>query len=216
MRRPFISEERFIRNVLSRHGHVTLPKLGDIVEEYYADFPNSRGVRFNNDFVLQFVPHGKLANFASHCVSILPNTLGSELFVVFDKRTSMPLRTELMGGGAFPAKHFKKYIDRIEAELSALALQIDLRGGAYCRIFVVGNDICFLFFPTDPRPISIGGASSATMWSPINDRGFERGRSLGVCGRLDRDPCRANRFETRCNGDTKALQSRITWLRRSH
>ena len=152
MRELFISERRYIRNVLWEQSRVSLETSGPVVVEHYAPPRTSSRVRFNNDFSLQFVPSERLVRFKSVGASILPNTIGVDVFVTIDEQTSQPLMTELLGGEAFSLKYFKEHVDKVEERLAKLSHPINLRRTSYCRIFVIGNDICFLAFLNNEIP----------------------------------------------------------------
>jgi hypothetical protein len=94
--------------------------------------------------------------FKSFGASILPNTIGADVFVTVDEQTSQPLMTELLGGEAFSLKYFKEHVEKVEDRLAELSHPIDLRRTSYCRIFVIENDICFLAFPNDAIPVIRG------------------------------------------------------------
>ena len=118
MRELFISERRYIRNVLWKHAAVSLETSGPVVIEYYAPPRTASRVRFNNDFSLQFVPNDKLVRFRSFGASILPNAMGVDVFVTVDEQTSQPLMTELLGGEAFSINYFKEHIEKVEVHLA--------------------------------------------------------------------------------------------------
>ena len=154
MRELFVSERRYIRNMLLRYRNIEIAEFGKVLVEEYSPPRVHAQTRFNNDYVLQFVKD--LSNFESCCASVLPNTLGAELFLTFDRDTFRPLRTELLAGEAFPVRFFKHYIEIIEERLCRLSQNIQLRKCAYCRILVIENDICFLAFPNEEVPIALG------------------------------------------------------------
>jgi hypothetical protein len=156
MRELFISERRFIRNVLSKQSQDYVEMSGPVVVEYYAPPRKRSPLRFNNDFSLQFVPSEQLANFKSFGAAILPNTVGVDVFVTVDEETSQLLMAELLGGEAFSARFFKEHIEKIESRLTQLSCPIELRRASYCRIFVIENEICFLAFPNEPMPVVRG------------------------------------------------------------
>lgn len=158
MRSLFVSEQRYIRNVLLQHRHIDADAVsfGKVLLEYYP--PSRRPARhrfkFNCDFMLQF--DERLDNCKSCCTSILPNTLGADVFVTFDEVTSRPLRTELLGGDAFSIEYYRDYIEQVEVCLSRLSYPVSIRQCRYVRIFVIENDICFLAFPHDDAPVMKG------------------------------------------------------------
>jgi hypothetical protein len=155
-RELFISERRYIRNVVWKQAQIPLETMGPVTVEYYAPPRTPSRVRFNNDFMLQFVPHDRLVKFKSFGAQILPNTLGVDVFVTVDQQTFQPLMTELLGGEAFPIKYFREHIEKVEDRLDRLLCPINLRRTSYCRVFVVENDICFLAFKNDNVPVVKG------------------------------------------------------------
>src|ERR1700682_1384962 len=100
MRELFISEHRYIRNMLLRYRNVEFLDYGLVLVEEHSSQHSPTRPRFNNDYMLQFVDD--LRNFESCSSTVLPNTSGADVFVTFDKHTSRPLRTELLAGEAFP------------------------------------------------------------------------------------------------------------------
>jgi hypothetical protein len=156
MRDLFISEQRYIRNIVWKYTQFLPKTCHPVVVEYYAPPRTSSRVRFNNDFRLQFVPSDRLINFKSFGAHVLPNTLGIDVFVTVDQQTSEPLMTELLGGEAFSIEYFKEHVEKVEHRLAELSHPINLRQVSYCRIFVIENDICFLAFPNGATPV-VGG-----------------------------------------------------------
>jgi len=156
MRDLFVSEQRYIRNLLWHWTKTKLKSFDPIVTEYYAPPRSSSGIRFNNDFFLQFISSDKLQNIKSFNASILPNTIGADIFLTVDRNTCTPLRTELLAGEAFSIKYYKEYVGQIEKRLSQLSHQVHLNKCAYLRIFVIENDICFLAFPQETTPVMRG------------------------------------------------------------
>ena len=92
----------------------------------------------------------------AYCTSVLPNTLGSDIFVSLDKHSLAPVRTELLTGDAFPLRYFKEYIEIIEYHMDKLSHPITIRNASYCRIFVIDNSISFLAFTNDSLPVMRG------------------------------------------------------------
>src|SRR5262249_24923165 len=152
-RELFVSERRYIRNMLLRHRGVEVSTFPVVVTEEYGPVRGEPS-GFNDDFALQF--RERMTNFQTCLETILPNTLGADLCVTYDVETSQPLRTELMGGGAFSSAYYKRYIAEVEMALDRLSWPIDLRACAYCRVFVIEGDICFLAFPRDSSPVVRG------------------------------------------------------------
>jgi hypothetical protein len=166
MRSLFKSELRVIRNILSKHVGREVPQPLNLVSEYYVP---PRGVatarRFNLDFVLEFVDRTSMTqNHVSFAASILPNTIGVDVFVTFDKESYAPLVMELMGGEGLPPGYFRKYIDRIDEYCNGYrttleptrTLPFTIPDAHYARVLVVNNDICFLVFPDSNVPIQFG------------------------------------------------------------
>lgn len=156
MRELFLSERRYIANIVRQRTGTTLNRFDPVLLEHYAQ-PRSRSVtRFNNDFFLQFVPQGTLTNHESYSTTILPNTIGADVFVTIQKETRRLLRTELLSGEAFPIRYFEEYCQQIEERLKSCGHRLRLAECAYCRVFVIQNDICFLVFPAEKSPIVSG------------------------------------------------------------
>jgi hypothetical protein len=160
IRELFISERRYIQNVLWNRAQVRFESSGPVMVEHYAPPRTAAQVRFNNDYFLQFVSNDdrQIINSKAYCAPVLPNTLGVDVFVSVDERTSQPFMTELLGGEAFSMKYFKEHIEKIESRLAQLSRPIELRRTSYCRIFVIENEICFLAFPNEPAPVVRGEA----------------------------------------------------------
>jgi hypothetical protein len=156
MRGMFLSEKRCVRNTLLRHRSVEFDQFEDVMIEHYSPPRFSTGGHFNLDYYLQFVEDAAIRNCRSFCARVLPNTMGAEVFVTIDKDTSRLLRMELLCGEAFPIKYFRQHIDQIEDELRRLSVSVRLGRSAYCRVFVIENDICFLAFPSDSSPVMRG------------------------------------------------------------
>jgi hypothetical protein len=154
MRELFLSEHRYINNILREFTGIGMQASDSIVREYYAPPRTRSRLRFNNDYSLEFVSEEDRSKVATKAYGsvILPNTLGVQVFLVVDARTSKPLMTELLGGEAFPIKYFKEHVEKIEDRLTQLSCPINFHRTSYCRIFVVGCDICFLAFPNDANP----------------------------------------------------------------
>lgn len=147
MRTIFVSEERCIRNILRTRLGVEWQGTLSVVAEYCVPpDKQSRGPIFNRDFVLYFVDPDGIENFCSRCAHVLPNTLGSEVFVTVDRKTHEPLMAELLSGAAFPLRYFKRYVAEVENELARLGMHISIRKCVECRIFVIADEICFLCF----------------------------------------------------------------------
>lgn len=156
MRELFISERRYIHNVLRKHAIASLEASDIVVAEYYAPARTSSRTRFNNDFSLHLVPMDRIDRFKSCCAGILPNTIGVDVFVTIDDHTGKPLMTELLGGEALPITYYDEHIEKVEMQLSLLSRPIRFRKTLYCRVFVIENDICFLAFPNHSTPVVRG------------------------------------------------------------
>lgn len=158
MRELFISERRYIDNILWKWAKVRVEPFGPVVIEEYSPPRTKSRVRFNNDFLLQFVSREERLDLPTEAFGspILTNTLGVDVFLLVHAQTLQPLRTELLGGEGFEMRHFKEHIDTIEKHLANLSCPINLRRTKYCRIFVIENNICFLAFPNHLLPVSRG------------------------------------------------------------
>jgi hypothetical protein len=158
MRELFISERRYISNILLKCAGIHLQTSGPVVREYYTPPRTASRVRFNNDYVMELVSEDRLKTVKTKAYGalILPNSLGVHVFLTMDERTSQPLMTELLGGEAFSMKYFKEHIEKVEDRLANLSPPINLRRTSYCRIFVIENDICFLAFLNDDTPVLRG------------------------------------------------------------
>ncbi len=55
MRDLFVSERRYIRNMLVRHQNIEVAEFGQVLIEQYSPPRTRARTRFNNDYVLQFV-----------------------------------------------------------------------------------------------------------------------------------------------------------------
>ena len=158
MRNLFISEQRYICNILRECAGVHVQTCDPVINEYYAPPRAKSSVRFNNDYFLKLVSEECLsaATTKAYGALIHPNLLGVHVFLVVDEKTSKPLMTELLGGEAFSLKYFQEHVEKIEDQLAQLSHPIKLRQTSYCRIFVIENDICFLAFPYSSTPIVRG------------------------------------------------------------
>jgi hypothetical protein len=157
MRELFISERRYIENVISKCMGLRRQVSGRVAREYYAPPRSTSKVRFNNDYFLELAS-GRSSGVTSRSYGavILPNTIGVDVFVTVDQQTFQPLMTELLGGEAFSLRYFKEHVDKVEDRLAELSRPVKLRRTSYCRVFVIENDICFLAFPNDVAPIVRG------------------------------------------------------------
>jgi len=156
MRELFISERRYLENVLRMQGH-EFGNIGEhLVSEFYSPPRTSSIPRFNNDFSLYFVPNDCIVNCKSYCAPILPNAMGADVFVTVDSESGMLLMSELLGGEAFPIAYYQQYVEIVEARLEQLSNPVNFRRTSYCRTFVVDNDICFLAFLSDNTPVPRG------------------------------------------------------------
>ncbi len=78
--------------------------------------------------------------------------MGAEVFVTINTVTGEPVMTELLSGEAFSLKYYRRYADQVEAEIARLGVPLRFRRAEYCRMFVIGGDVCFLLFPDDSEP----------------------------------------------------------------
>jgi hypothetical protein len=104
-------------------------------------------------------------NFVSFARSVLPNTIGADVFVTVDKDSLAPLVVTMQQGAAFPIRYFRNYVAEVESLLrtqcrhSAVAARASigsLDASGYCRILVVGNEITFLVYPQSNEPVNTG------------------------------------------------------------
>lgn len=156
MRDLFLSEARFIENMILREGIGSVRTPDRVAIEYYAPPRTSKAISFNSDFFLQFVEMEDLKDFRSVCCPVRPNTMGAEVFLTLDKMTGAPLRAELIAGEAFEAEYFSSEIERIEREVSRTGISVNIAQSKYARVFIVENEICFLVFPDEPEPTMRG------------------------------------------------------------
>lgn len=158
VRELFISEYRYIENILSKWTDVKRSMIGSVILENHCPVHGESRIAFNNDYSLQFASADKLVELKAVAFSapVLPNTLGADVFLLVDEDTSQVLETELLGGQSFQMHYFKEHIEKIEEYLSRLSCPLKLRRTKYCRIFVIENDICFLAFPNDALPVVRG------------------------------------------------------------
>lgn len=157
MRELFLSEQRYIRNILLQNVGREWSPRPTVLSEYHA--PPRTGAKrpyFNADFVLRFVEPAVWPEHKSFCARVLPNTLGAEVFLTVNAATGQPLMTELDSGEAFPLKYFRRFTDEVERELAKLNAPMRFQASSYCRVFVVGSDICFLSFLDDILPSTRG------------------------------------------------------------
>lgn len=174
MRTLFASEKRCVSNLINLKWGKLLHTLPSIVSEYIDQSANCK-IRpsFNCNFSLNFVdPRTASFDTAATMSPVLPNTLGAELFLVVERDTTNPIRLELLGGDAFPLRHYTTYVDIIETSIreairsrthpftSALSTKaltnILMRKAAFARLLVVGCDATFLYFPNETTPIMRG------------------------------------------------------------
>jgi len=145
MRELFVSELRYIQNILMQNLAVALDPVPSVVSEYHAPpTPRRKGPTFNRDFVLRFATHKELPKHQSYCSRILPNASGSEVFITVDAHTRQPFMTELVSGEAFGPKYYKQFIQQLEAEVERLQCKLLIEECNECRLFVINYEICFL------------------------------------------------------------------------
>lgn len=181
MRILFASEQRCTRNLFAKYfdSGTDFDEPLVVAEHYCAPRVVARGPRFNIDFMLEFVPWAEMPQHIKSIGStILPNSIGSDLFLTFEQPSKRVILLHLMAGEAFPIKHYRRYIESIESVLrrvtsyeseagiaspdlgrltssvrgADLAKYCRIRKSAYCRLMVVEGDACFLFFPSLTSP----------------------------------------------------------------
>lgn len=155
MRDLFQSEWRYIRNTLRHWGLEPLGPRPVLFENYYPRRASAK-THFNSDFALEFVAFEELENYKSYCAPVLPNSIGAEVFVTVDVDTLRLLRTEYLAGEAFSLSDFKSYIAIAESALRRYSLSVSFSRCAFCRVFVIEGDICFLVFPRETCPVLRG------------------------------------------------------------
>ncbi len=173
MRAIFASERCCISNMIGMKWKRPLTVEPTVLCEVNASPENHNANRqFNCDFSLDFVDR-RAADYphAATAVSVLPNTIGVELFLVVRKDTLAPMLLELIGGGALSIHHFERYLDKIDIGIrQALpslehfrgagpmheSINTSIRSAAYVRLLVVGSDVTFLFFPKETTPTMRG------------------------------------------------------------
>jgi hypothetical protein len=174
MRPLFTSEKQCVSNLFESKWKGDVAPAPAVLSESIAE-PAGQAERpwFNCDFILHFVDWGTVKSKRSAAVcSVLPNTIGAELFLIVEKATLSPTALELNGGSAFSIRYYGSYIDVAEAALRAaverrgcretallrneLTGSIPIRMAAFARILVVGNDVTFLYFPSETRPVMRG------------------------------------------------------------
>ena len=167
MRTLFISEQRAINNVFPGPS----PSGGDYVIDEWLLQSSANEKSFNGDFVLRCQPELP-ARFKSIAKPILPNTVGAELFITRDVESNCLYQAELMGGPAFPYRYYAPFVklmerrvlcgkERLARHIHADASQAEhllsklsrVRGSLFARIMLVGDDLTFLLFATNPRPL---------------------------------------------------------------
>jgi hypothetical protein len=145
-----------------------------IVREFCPEVPRRWvGQVFNQDFAIEFFDR-LLAwpESAATAASILPNTLGAELFLTVEKGTLSPMVLELIGGDALRPKHFSGLIEDVDTAVrdavrlnehrehaapgSRLIDCASMCNAAFVRLLVVGTDITFLYFPRTSVPAARG------------------------------------------------------------
>ena len=168
-----------------------MPIAVDVKREFHGSFlpPDNllgnKKQKFNLGFELLFYedqafpPKTKGAT-----VSILPRTLGAEVFFSCEPNTMLPVYLAFMDGGAFSIKYFTRYIEEVENALQRaiashnnwplpeeqfvesfhskewiaeqLSKRKPLKRHKYLRVMVIYDDICFLSFPRNELPIHQG------------------------------------------------------------
>ena len=154
MRDLFVSEARFIHNMLLRDGVESVQIPDQVLMEYHAP-PRAAGASaFNADFILQFIATDDLQDFRSFSCPVRPNTMGAELSV--DRQTNTPLCAELVAGEAFGREYFIDEIERLERELLPSGINVSSEQSKYARVLVLKDELCFLIFPHDIEPTMRG------------------------------------------------------------
>jgi hypothetical protein len=69
-----------------------------------------------------------------------------------------PALTELIAGEAFQLKDFRPHVERLQAALYELGIDLKLKRCQQIRMFVIENEICFLIYPNG-RTGSVGPAT---------------------------------------------------------
>lgn len=141
-----------------------------VVSEDHLSVSSSDRPIFNLDFAMDFCENAKDMDFLSTVESALPNSVGgADLFLAVHKVSYQPLSFKLILGDAFPLRFFADCINSIESHLQDHVMLSNLRAAGigqdeleralhveesvYCRILLVGEDICFLYFMEDDRPV---------------------------------------------------------------
>lgn len=183
LRDLFESECRVIRNV-ALDGWGAEPARPAGVHREWHDCTTDSTVQFNRDFELRLDERDiRVIDGMSWMASVVPNTLGAEVFLTVEKGTYRPLVLQLLGGAAFGIRQFTRYVRHVERllqrlansafdatatetdcsdrndaykELVSSAARVSFENCAYARILVVGSDICFLVFPKSAIPVAHG------------------------------------------------------------
>ncbi len=156
-----------------------------IISEYHGPLRAKAKTQFNLDFEYKFYfGDYPCEEKAKAVTAILPNTLGAELYYFVYEDSHLPIILTLMGGEAFPIKHYKKYIDEIETVLTSalsscnewqpfseqvisdfenkvlnpevLLKRKTITKNRYLRVMVIYDVICFLTFTNDEKPAQRG------------------------------------------------------------
>lgn len=184
MRQLFLSESRCIGNLMKSGWGESLNSIPSVLAESIDSGRTRDNARFNNDFCLDFVdPSVSNYEHITTSTSILPNSLGPEVFLTVERETFAPMRLELMWGASFPFTYFKDHIALVEHALrEALLSWLDIPSpmgsdvaqperlnldvsqaisrSAFARVMVVGDDVCFLCFPNHAAPAMRGAAQT--------------------------------------------------------
>ncbi len=175
MRGLFASEARCVNNMIKKRWGKTNDRAPTIVSAYVADPDKTkRKPWFNCDFCIDFIERrdADWCDCEITANSILPSTLGAELFLAIDPSEIKPMRLELIGGQAFSIKHYVTYIQHVEEAIQhSLASQagrpspypwrewlrlVPVKKSAFARVLIIGEDITFLYFPADMKPAMQG------------------------------------------------------------
>lgn len=155
MRPLFLFEQKTINAVLEPALGLNVPLPSDVVFEWY-DAPTLDHPQFNRDFCVGFTQRSTMQSTRSYCSAILPNTIGSDVFLTVERETNRPLMLEQMFGAAFSISYFRKYVEEIEYVLKQGSAEIFQDFSvARCRmahVLVVNSIVCFLLCPHDATP----------------------------------------------------------------
>jgi hypothetical protein len=137
-RSPLKSEHAIIQLAYNEES-MQLPDDIQVCKEEYEQQNDC----FNADFAIWFVDTFPLeAKLKSHVLPVMPNTLGAELFVVFDEN-QVPILVRLIGGDNFPVIDFANTIKDVHKILSE-ARALPSFNESFVRIVDLGSVVSFL------------------------------------------------------------------------